>query len=55
MHTLRTVAVLAAVLFVTAGLAAGQVLYGNLVGNITDPNHGAVVKAVVSIENDEWP
>src|SRR5262249_17256853 len=29
----------------------GQVLYGNLVGNVTDPNQGAIVKAAVSIEN----
>src|SRR5215831_9682454 len=51
MHTLRTVAVLAAVLALTAGLAAGQVLYGNLVGNVTDPNQAAIVKAVVAIDN----
>ncbi|HJZ98952.1 MAG TPA: carboxypeptidase-like regulatory domain-containing protein, partial [Candidatus Solibacter sp.] len=51
MQTFRTVVILAAILALTAGLAAAQVLYGNLVGNVTDPNNAAIVKAAVSIEN----
>jgi hypothetical protein len=35
----------------SAGLASGQVLYGNLVGNITDPQQAAVVGASVSIKS----
>ena len=51
MHSFKTVALLTAILVFCAGLATGQVLYGNLVGNVTDPNNAAVVKAAVSIEN----
>src|SRR5438067_9241712 len=51
MRTLRTFAVATAMLLVMAGAAAGQVLYGSLVGNVTDPNQAAIVKAEVSIEN----
>src|SRR5262245_54932000 len=53
-------------LFAAAVLAAGaitstadaQVLYGSLVGNITDPSHGAIPNAAVKIVNkgtaQEW-
>ena len=42
---------LLAVLGLTVGSASAQVLYGSLVGNITDPQQAAVVKAAVSINN----
>ncbi len=41
---------LAAVLL--GGMAKAQVLYGNLVGNVTDPQQAAVVGAAVSIKNN---
>jgi hypothetical protein len=37
---------------VCARLAIGQILYGNLVGNVTDPQQAAVVGAVVAIKNN---
>jgi hypothetical protein len=37
---------------VLSATAYGQVLYGNLVGTVTDPQQAAVVKAVVSIKNN---
>ena len=49
---LRTFAVGLLVLFTGAGSVNGQVLYGNLVGNVTDPQQAAVVGAVVTIKNN---
>jgi hypothetical protein len=42
---------LVALAFTSLPLQA-QVLYGNLVGNVTDPQQAAVVGAVVSIRNN---
>ena len=36
----------------TSGLAVGQILYGNLVGNVTDAQQAAVVSAAVTIKNN---
>ena len=41
-----------AVLCLLSGVALGQILYGNLVGNVTDPQQAAVVGAAVSIKNN---
>jgi len=44
---------LAAAFFVlSAGTAVGQVLYGTLVGTVTDPQQGSVIGAVVSVKNN---
>src|SRR5262245_16318979 len=37
--------------FLATGTANAQVLYGNLVGNITDPTQASVVGATVSIKS----
>src|SRR4051812_3729320 len=42
---------LLAVLGLTVGSASAQVLYGSLVGNVSDPQQAAVLKAAVSINN----
>src|SRR5438874_2537664 len=52
MQTSRRIAVLVTVLCLLSGVALGQVLYGNLVGNVTDPQQAAVVGASVSIKNN---
>jgi hypothetical protein len=50
---LGTIAVtLVVALCLLSGLAIGQVLYGNLVGNVTDPQQASVVNAVVSVKNN---
>jgi hypothetical protein len=36
----------------SAGTAAGQVLYGTLVGTVTDPQQGSVIGATVTIKNN---
>lgn len=41
-----------ALLLLSAGSAVGQVLYGTLVGTVTDPQQAAVVGATVSIKNN---
>jgi hypothetical protein len=48
---LRIFAVLLTVLCMFTGSAFGQVLYGNLVGNVTDPQDAAVSGAAVTISN----
>ena len=48
---LRITAVVLTLLCLSAGLALGQILYGNLVGNVTDPQQARVVGATVSITN----
>src|SRR4029453_7241049 len=47
----RMISALFAALCLTNGAAFGQILYGNLVGNVTDPQQAAVVGATVSIKN----
>src|SRR2546430_13814983 len=49
---LRLIAVIQTVFCLAAGLALGQVLYGNLIGIVTDPQQAAVVGASVSIKNN---
>jgi hypothetical protein len=45
--------ILALVLFgLSAGIAVGQVLYGTLLGTVTDPQQGSVVGATVTIRNN---
>ena len=39
-------------LCLSSGVAFSQILYGNLVGNVTDPQQAAIVGAAVSIKND---
>src|SRR5713226_8979313 len=41
-----------ALAFLSAGILVGQVLYGTLVGNVSDPQQAAVVGAAVSIKNN---
>src|SRR5216684_3274813 len=41
-----------ALVFLLAGSAIGQVLYGTLVGTVTDPQQAAVTGATVSIKNN---
>src|SRR5436309_5224278 len=43
--------VLAAVVCLIAGMALGQVLYGNVVGTVTDPQQASVVNASVTINS----
>jgi len=52
MRVLRFCAVMAALLSLFDGIVSGQVLYGSLVGNVTDPQQAAVVGAVVTIKNN---
>lgn len=40
-----------AALWMTTGLSYGQVLYGNLVGNVTDPQSASIIGATVTINN----
>ena len=53
MRAMKLAALCSAVLFLLTGSAYGQLLYGNLVGNVTDPQQGAVVGATVSIKNSQ--
>ena len=41
-----------AVLLLSAGVVAGQVLYGTLVGSVSDPQQAAVAGATVSIKSN---
>jgi hypothetical protein len=52
MLTVRKAVVLLALVCLLSGLALGQVLYGNLVGLVTDPQQAAIVGASVSIKNN---
>ena len=47
----RTIIVVLAALCLLSGVAVSQILYGNLVGNVTDPQQAAVVGATVTIKN----
>lgn len=47
----RTIVVLSAFLILAGAIAIGQVLYGSLVGTVTDPHQAAVANASVSIKN----
>src|SRR4051794_16329713 len=51
MKTALAVASLLAVFSLSTGVSSAQVLYGSLVGNVTDPTQAAVVKAAVAINN----
>ena len=51
MSNTRSVFVLLSASFLLAGTANAQVLYGNLVGNVTDPQQAAVTGAAVSIKS----
>lgn len=51
MRYVRFCTVLFAVLFLSSSLSYGQVLYGTVVGNVTDPSQGAVVGATVTLSN----
>src|SRR3954447_1157393 len=51
MQLVRKLGVLLAVLALSGGVLSAQVLYGSLVGNVTDPQQAAVVKAAVSLNN----
>src|SRR5258708_20024787 len=41
-----------ALVFLLAGSAVGQVLYGTLVGTVSDPQQASVTGATVSIKNN---
>jgi hypothetical protein len=51
MNFSRRLAIALAVCLLVSGSLLGQVLYGNLVGNVTDPQQASVAKAVVEIKN----
>jgi hypothetical protein len=51
MSAIRLLATLAAALLLTAAAGHAQVLYGTLVGNVTDPQQAAIVGAAVTIFN----
>jgi len=48
----RAMILVLGVLCLSSGVAFSQILYGNLVGNVTDPQQAAIVGAAVSIKND---
>ena len=48
----RAMILVLGVLCLSSGVAFSQILYGNLVGNVTDPQQAAIVGASVSIKND---
>jgi len=52
MRRMQVIAVALALLLLASGLALAQLLYGNLVGNVTDPQHAAVIGAAVTITNN---
>src|SRR5262245_27284668 len=49
---LRPIGLALAVFLLSSSLSFGQILYGNLVGNVTDPQQAAVVHASVAIKNN---
>ena len=48
----RFTAVVLSLVCLSIGVALGQVLYGHLVGTVTDPQQAAVVGATLSIKNN---
>ena len=48
----RVTAFVLAAFCLSSGAAFGQILYGNLVGTVTDPSQAAVVGASISIKNN---
>jgi len=51
MKIAQAFASLVAILYLSTGISSAQVLYGSLVGNVTDPQQAAVVKAAVAVNN----
>lgn len=51
MKLIRFFSVLLMAMFLVSGIASAQVLYGTLVGNVTDPQQAAIVGAAVTIIN----
>ena len=51
MNFTRTVFALFSAAFLLSGTANAQVLYGNLVGNVTDPQQASITGATVSIKS----
>jgi hypothetical protein len=51
MRSVQLATTIGAAMLVICGSANGQVLYGNLVGNVTDPQQAAIVGAAVTINN----
>lgn len=49
----RSALIVSALLLVTAGSANSQVLYGSIVGNVTDPSDAAIAGAEVTVVNTE--
>src|SRR5690349_18938182 len=52
MRTIKSLTFLVAGLLISANPALPQVLYGSLVGNVTDPQQAAIVGATVTLKND---
>lgn len=50
---LRLIVVVVILICLSGGLALGQVLYGTLVGNVTDASQGAVTGAVVTLSSKD--
>jgi len=51
MGRMRVTGATLTLLFLGSAVALGQVLYGNLVGNVTDPQQAAIADAVVTIKS----
>src|SRR5512138_3518368 len=52
MRALRLCVLALSFLTVLSNTVSAQVLYGTLLGNVTDPSQGAVAKAAVTISNN---
>lgn len=53
MQVLRRFAITLGALSLLCDTAAAQVLYGTLLGNVTDPSQGAVIGATVTLSSRE--
>ena len=53
MRSLRLFVIIAGLTALLGHTAAAQVLYGTLVGNVTDPSQGAVAGANVTLSSKE--
>ncbi|MGH9719734.1 MAG: carboxypeptidase regulatory-like domain-containing protein [Bryobacteraceae bacterium] len=53
MKQIQIAGLILVLLCLSAGLAIGQILYGNLVGNVVDPQQASVGGAAVSIKNSQ--